>query len=96
MNNLLLLSCFVLFVVPLYFVLHSIYNDGVFGRAGLLGISFCSAGILLEAAFGVGFYVPPIVVLLIASFAVFTCWHCFRFHFRVAKKEGQWKPSLRA
>jgi hypothetical protein len=64
----------------------------VIGRAGLLGVSFCSAGILMEAAVGVAFYVPTILVLLITSFAVFICWHCFRFHFRVAK-QGQWKPS---
>jgi hypothetical protein len=92
-SYLFLASCVVLFFVPLYFVVNQVYQDGVFGRGSLLGISFFSFGILGEASFGVGFYVPSIVVLLIASFAVFLTWHLARFHGRVLKKQGQWKPS---
>jgi hypothetical protein len=87
MNTILLLDCLVLFVVPIYFVVHGVYKDGVFGRAGLLGMSFCSAGILMEAGLGMGFYVPSIVVLLITSFTVFICWHLARFHLRVVRNE---------
>jgi hypothetical protein len=82
-------------VVPLYFVVNSVYQDGVFGRASLLSISFFSAGILGEAAVGIAFSVPPIFVLLITAFAVFLVWHLFRFNARVLKKEGQWKPVVR-
>lgn len=88
-----LLSCLVLAFVPLYFVLHSVYQDGIFGRGSLLGISFCSIGILLESIFGNGFYVPPIVSLQVAAFAVFSVWHLVRFERRVLKKESQWTPS---
>jgi hypothetical protein len=91
MNYLFLVSCSILFIVPLYFVANSVYKDGIFGRASLLGISFCSAGILGEAAVGTPFYVPSIVVLLVTFFAVFSCWHLLRFHARVVKKESQWK-----
>ena len=88
MKALLLLDCIVLFVVPLVFVTHSVYKDGVFGRGSLLGISFLSAGVLGESNIGVAFYVPPIFVLLITAFAVFLCWHLFRFHTRVLKKQS--------
>lgn len=94
MNILLVIACLVLFIVPLYFVVNSVYQDGVFGRGSLLGISFLSAAILGDTAIGSGFYVPPPVVLLVCSFAVFLCWHLCRFHTRVARRE-QWKPVVR-
>jgi hypothetical protein len=87
-SALLLVSCVVLFVVPLFFVAHSVYKDGVIGRASLLAISFTSAGILMEAALGTAFYVPSIFVILITAFAVFTVWHLARFHIRVLKKQS--------
>lgn len=96
MKILLLVSCAILSLVPLYFVLHRVYKDGVFGRGSLLAISFCSIGILGETAFGNGFYVPSIIVLLISAFAVFITWHLVRFECRVVKKEDQWKPSSQA
>lgn len=83
MNILLVVACSVLFVVPLYFVVNSVYQDGVFGRGSLLGISFFSAAILGDTAVGNGFYVPSVVVLLICAFAVFLSWHLCRFHSRV-------------
>lgn len=92
-NAIFLTACAVLFFVPLYFVLNSVYQDGVFGRLALLCISFCSAMFLLEAAFGTPIQVPPLVVFLVSSFAVFATWHLGRFHFRVLKKENQWKPQ---
>ena len=83
-----LASCAVLFVVPLAFVLHDVYEDGVIGRGALLSISFCAAAFIGEAAFGVAFYMPPPAVALVASFAVFLVWHLFRFHRRVLKKRS--------
>jgi hypothetical protein len=91
---LLVIACSVLFIVPLYFVVNSVYQDGVFGRGSLLGISFCSASILGDTAIGTGFYVPPVIVMLISFFAVFSVWHLVRFHTRVAKREP-WKPVVR-
>jgi hypothetical protein len=95
MKLLLVISCSVLFVVPLYFVIHSVYKDGVFGRASLLSISFFSAGILGEAAVGTGFYAPPIFVLLISSFAVFLVWHLFRFNARVLNEHRRTQTPAR-
>jgi hypothetical protein len=95
-NGLFLVACSVLSIVPLYFVLNSVYQDGVFGRASLLGISFCSFLFVLEALFGNPIQVHPLVVLLVSSFAVFACWHLGRFHFRVLKRKSQWtSPALK-
>lgn len=84
-----LAACLVLFVVPLWFVWHAVYNDGVVGRAGLLGISFGAAGFIAEAACGARFHMPPLAVWLVTWFAVFLVWHLFRFHSRVVSKHGK-------
>jgi len=83
-----LLSCVVLFIVPLMFVLNSVYQDGVVGRASLLAISFGAAAFVGETAFGNGFYVPPIAVWIVAACTVFLVWHLFRFHRRVLKERS--------
>lgn len=93
MNALFLAACLVLSVVPLYFVINSVYQDGVFGRASLLGISFCSSIFVGEAAFGNSIPVHPLVALLVTSFAVFACWHLVRFHGRILKRAQQWNLS---
>lgn len=93
MNALFLFACLVLSVVPLYFVVNSVYQDGVFGRASLLGISFCSSLFIGEACFGTPIQVHPLIVLLVSSFAVFACWHLVRFHGRILKRVQQWNPS---
>lgn len=80
-----LVACVVLFLVPPWFVVNSVYQDGVIGRAGLLGISFGAAIFLAEAAFGTPIYAPPLFVWLAAFFAIFMVWHLFRFHRRVLK-----------
>lgn len=86
MNAIFLGSCFVLVVVPLVFVVHSVYQDGFFGRIGLLGIAFFSATYLLEWFFGDEEYeMSPQTVMLVACFAIFLCWHLFRFHRRVLR-----------
>ena len=86
-----LVACVVLAFVPLYFVVNSVYQDGVIGRGALLAISFCSIGFLLEAGIGASFYLPPLAVALVVAFAVFISWHLCRFHRRVVKKP--WQPT---
>ena len=78
-----LVSCVVLFFVPVWFVAHEVYDDGLFGRIGLLGIASAAAMFLLEAWDETAFAVPPKAVLLTASIAWFLVWHMLRFHGRV-------------
>ena len=78
-----MMSCSVLAVVPLYFVINAIYSDGVIGRAGLLGVSSFASIFLLETYAGIKYDALPEVVGLVTSFAVFLMWHLFRFHRRV-------------
>lgn len=74
----------VLFVVPPIFVWHRVYDDGVFGRLGLSGISFFAFVILAEAILGRQVYqTSGEVAGLVAGFAVFLVWHLVRFHMRV-------------
>lgn len=81
-----LFACAVLVVVPLYFVIHSVYEDGVFGRIGLCGVSFSAATYLLEYFDGGEFEVMPQTILIVSSFAIFLTWHLFRFRRRVVCK----------
>lgn len=78
-----MLCCVVLVVVPIVFVLHKVYQDGFFGRCGLLGIAFAAATFLLEWLHGEEYVMLPQTVALVVSFTVFLCWHLFRFHSRV-------------
>lgn len=90
MNYLFVLDCAVLFAVPLWFVAHKVYLDGVFGRAGLLGVSFGAATFLFGFADGIEYDVLPQMLILVTSFAVFLVWHLLRFERRIAKqKEAQ-------
>ena len=83
-----LVSCAILFLIPVLFVMNDVYDDGLIGRVFLLGISFASATFLMEFAAGDSEYVIlPQTVFLVASFAGFLCWHLFRFHRRVLKHE---------
>ena len=90
-------SLIVLSVVPLYFVVHHIYKDGLIGRVALLGISFCSLLMTLDALFSDGdtqkYYPQPLVISLIALFAVFLVWHLVRFHSRVLKRNQLCPPD---
>lgn len=85
--------CAVLMVVPVVFVLHKVYEDGFFGRCGLLGISFTSATFLLEWWSGEEYQMLPQTVALVLAFTVFICWHLIRFHIRIVlarrAQEGQ-------
>lgn len=89
MYYLFLLDCAVLALVPLYFVCHKVYQDGVFGRVGLLGTSFAASLFLMEAVVGVQYNVLPQTLMLVTCFAVFLCWHLFRFHCRVLKNPNR-------
>lgn len=87
MNTLFLLACSVLFVVPVVFVTHSVYEDGFFGRIGLLGISFAAATFILEWFGGEEYEVLPQTVMMATAFALFLVWHLFRFHRRVLRQQ---------
>jgi hypothetical protein len=85
MNAIFIAACIVLLVVPVVFVMHSVYQDGFFGRVGLLGVAFSSATFLGEWATGTEYEILPQTVLMVSAFAVFLCWHLFRFHRRVLR-----------
>lgn len=79
-----LAACLILFVVPLVFVLHGVYEDGLIGRIFLLGISFSAATFLMEWFLGDEEYeVLPQTVLMTVAFAGFLVWHLFRWHRKV-------------
>ena len=74
--------------VPLYFVYHKIYDDGVWGRLGLLGISFASCALLFDTVLGPDSakYDPPaMMVMLHVCLAIFLIWHLARFHRRLGQ-----------
>ena len=89
MNFIFLASCAVLCLVPVLFVLNDVYEDGLVGRVGLLGISFSAATFILEWANGEEYQMLPQTVFMVAMFAWFLCWHLFRFHTRVMRKQKQ-------
>ena len=78
-----LISCTILALVPLLFVVNKVYQDGVLGRMALLAISFSSWTYLIEKALGVEYNVLPQTAFFFGSTAVFLCWHLWRFHRRV-------------
>lgn len=81
--------CMALVVIPVVFIFHNVYEDGLIGRLGLAGVAFFSA-VHLMAWFDHGDFpdfpfwdVVPLFVLQTAFFAVFLIWHLVRFHRRV-------------
>lgn len=86
MNAVFLIACAVLTAVPLYFVWHKVYEDGLFGRVSLLGISFSAFTFVIEWAEADGFDVLPQTVMFFTFVAVFLVWHLLRFHRRVVLK----------
>lgn len=85
-----LTSCAILTFVPLLFVINRVYQDGIFGRLGLLGISFASSTYLIEKVLvGTRYDVLPQTAAFFAFVAVFLCWHLFRFHVRVLRISRQ-------
>jgi hypothetical protein len=89
-----LASCFILFAVPVAFVANHVYDDGLFGRIGLLGIASAASMFLLEAMDQTALDVPPKAVLLTGSFALFMVWHLLRFHRRVLMRK-KWAGTER-
>ena len=93
MNDFLLyvfiISCAILFIIPLIFVTNSVYEDGIVWRIFLLGIAFGSATFILEVIAGTTYELMAQTVFLVAMFAGFLCWHLFRFHSRVLKQKRQ-------
>ena len=83
MNTIFITSMAVLFLVPVIFIYHEVYDDGVFGRFALGGISLFSGIILLEEVFDTHWDVPAELTLLCGSAAIFMIWHLVRFHRRV-------------
>lgn len=92
-----MVCCIVLFVVPLVFVAHKVYQDGVFGRISLCGISFTAATFLIEWLWeGTEYEMMVQTTMLVLFFTIFLCWHLVRFHNRVvlAKKTPKGDRSL--
>lgn len=92
------IACLVLFFVPLWFIRHKVYDDGVLGRISLAFIVIGSFVILGDASLSyfdawwtggdyrlAGYRVEPEQACLVVGFAVFITWHLFRFHRRVVR-----------
>ena len=89
-----MMCCAVLVAVPLYFVSHRVYKDGVFGRIGLCGISFFASTFLMEWATGEEYQMMWQSTLLVLSFTVFLTWHLVRFHLRyVLEQRSSSRPA---
>ena len=82
-------ACGFLLVVPVLFVMNRVYEDGIFGRISLLGISAVAGLFLLDSVDeGGGVYEPTWLTMWgFVSFAVFLVWHLCRFHHRVFTNE---------
>lgn len=87
-ESIFLFDCALLVVVPCWFIVNSVYQDGVFGRTALCGIAFAAATFLMEAVNGEAAYVSPQMLLLVSAFAVFMVWHLLRFHRRVLRQRS--------
>lgn len=95
MTAVLYASLAVLIVVPAWFILHDVYDDGIVGRASLGGVILAAAVLLMQAVDAAP-TPPAAAVLLIGSFAVFLVWHLFRFHRRVLRraKESERREAM--
>lgn len=78
-----LFACAILFIVPILFVWNKVYQDGFVGRVALIGISFAALVFAFRIVNGEITHLWPETELLVISFAVFLCWHLWRFHSRV-------------
>lgn len=100
MTSLLFVALLFLFVVPLVFIWHDVYDDGVFGRISLGGVvlmSFISMVLILdghkicdpsEAT------LPLALAWLTIAYSVFITWHLFRFHRRVLHAQQNGKAFM--
>ena len=94
MTAVLYASLAVLIVVPAWFILHDVYDDGIVGRAALGGVILAAAVLLMQAVDAAP-TPPAAAVLLIASFAAFLVWHLFRFHRRVLRARSDERREKR-
>jgi hypothetical protein len=78
-------TCVILAIIPLIFVYNKVYKDGVIGRIALTGISGVAILFLLDAidTGGGSYELATLTVAGFLMFAVFLCWHLWRFHRRV-------------
>lgn len=89
-----IVACIVLVAVPVHFIFHEVYEDGLVGRLGLAGVAFTAAMSLGQWLVSLvdgdpsTFAVSNLTVLMTSGFAVFLCWHLFRFHRRVLRKRS--------
>lgn len=73
-------SCGVLLVLSLVLWVLKKYQDGILGRAGLMGMIFTTLLLLCEQAWGgVRYEIDPLLVMLIVSFALFLVHHTYRY-----------------
>lgn len=92
------LACLVLIVVPIWFIRHKVYDDGVLGRCALALIAICAFAVLGQAGVtyfdawqagtgyaAAGYHVELEEAWLVVGFAVFITWHLVRFHRRVVR-----------
>lgn len=86
----------VLMIVPAIFVWHKVYHDGVVGRLALGGMSVAAGIVLLKILFDAHSYaIPPEIVAMMSLYALFLCWHLWRFHRRVLRRD-QCQPDCEA
>lgn len=78
-----LVALIVLFVVPILFVWNEVYQDGLVGRFALVTISLSAIIFGFKIASRDVSYLWPETQLMIIAFAIFLCWHLWRFHSRV-------------
>lgn len=82
-------DCLALAMVPMWFIAHEVYKDGVVGRLALASISFTAWTFIMELAVGEEYDMSAQFVLLITAFTLFLCWHLWRFETRVARENRQ-------
>lgn len=80
------LSCFVIFIVPMLLVFSKQYTDGMFGRFGLSIMSISAFTILYEMAHGWRYEPYPQNVGLLFGMSVFLIWILARVLVRRRKR----------
>src|SRR5690242_1392051 len=83
-------TCTVLATVPMYFIFHRVYKDGLIGKLGLMGISLTAWSYIFDlASLERDYpYLSNRQLMWVFMFAVFLVWHLFRFHRRVLTKSS--------
>ncbi len=92
------IGCLMLLVVPIVFIRHRLYDDGLVGRIALVATAVCAFAILGQAVVtyydawsdgrgygGAGYSVAWEEAWLVFAIGVFLAWHYLRFHRRVSR-----------